>query len=466
MPGWPAYAALLAWPLVAVVHFRILPRPNAVIWTVLGGYLALPVAVSYDLPILPAMDKSTLPALSALALCLLTTIRTSGTWLPRGTLARGLLAIFLVVPLITALQNPSPVDAGGVALPGMTLYDGASLALEHLMLAIPFLLGLRFFASPQTHRTLVAAMAVGGIMYSLPILIELRLSPQLHNWVYGFFPHSFAQQIRQGGYRPVVFLGHGLLVATFVAAALVAASAMWRSSNGPWRQRWAAAAALLAALLVLCKSLGALALGALGAVVVALGGRRLARLAMLGVVAMTIAYPALRTSNVLPVSAIVTTVEQVRPERAQSLRFRLDNETILLARAQARPAFGWGGWNRNRVYDSRARDISVTDGRWIIVLGQFGWVGYLAEFGLLCLGLLLLCGPHGRSLPFATGAVGVLLAMNLLDMLPNASMSPLTWLMAGAMLGAAEARYRARAPTSDTPSSRGEMIMRAPATLR
>ena len=42
--------------------------------------------------------------------------------------------------------------------------------------------------------------------------------------------------------------------------------------------------------------------------------------------------------------------------------------------------------NGYRVYDSDTRrDISVTDGHWIITLGQAGLLGFIAEFGLLTL---------------------------------------------------------------------------------
>ena len=35
------------------------------------------------------------------------------------------------------------------------------------------------------------------------------------------------------------------------------------------------------------------------------------------------------------------------------------------------------------MYDIWGNDVSVSDGGWIITLGQFGVFGFLAEFGLL-----------------------------------------------------------------------------------
>ena len=38
-----------------------------------------------------------------------------------------------------------------------------------------------------------------------------------------------------------------------------------------------------------------------------------------------------------------------------------------------------------------------------------------------------------------SGTIGLLLAFNIIDMLPNATLIPFTWLIAGALLGYAEA---------------------------
>ena len=72
-------------------------------------------------------------------------------------------------------------------------------------------------------------LIVAGLCYSVPMLFEVRMSPQLHTWIYGYFPHSFVQQMREGGFRPVVFLGHGLLTAFFIMSAAVAAAAFWQT---------------------------------------------------------------------------------------------------------------------------------------------------------------------------------------------------------------------------------------------
>ena len=64
------------------------------------------------------------------------------------------------------------------------------------------------------------AFVASMLMYSVPMLAEERLSPQLHNWVYGYSPFSFIEHVRWNGYRPVVFLPQGLQLALFVAGSV------------------------------------------------------------------------------------------------------------------------------------------------------------------------------------------------------------------------------------------------------
>jgi len=164
-----------------------------------------------------------------------------------------------------------------------------------------------------------------------------------------------------------------------------------------------------------------------------------------------VTYPMLRNLHIVPTYAIVGAVEAVNPARAESLGFRLDNEEQLLVRAAEKPLFGWSGWGRSLVRDSETgRIMTIPDGRWIIVFGSFGWLGYIAEFGLLSLPLLLL-GRHAlrhRQAEWSPyiGPVALILGITLMDMLLNATLTPFTWLTAGAVLGYAERLDPRRAP--------------------
>ena len=96
----------------------------------------------------------------------------------------------------------------------------------------------------------------------------------------------------------------------------------------------------------------------------------------LGVVLVSVAllYPTLRATDFFPTMYLVDTAASVSDDRAQSLKFRFDQEQQLLDHAWKRFSFGWGRFGRNRVYDEESgRDLSVTDGQWIITMGQFGF---------------------------------------------------------------------------------------------
>jgi hypothetical protein len=301
------------------------------------------------------------------------------------------------------------------------------------------------------------------------MLLEVRLSPQLHTWIYGFFPHSFAQQMRFGGFRPVVFLMHGLEVAMFTAMALVATVAVARAGAGRDRSSAGIAAVWLAFVLILCKTFGAILLALVFVPLAALAGARQKLLVIGALAAVILFYPAVRGADLIPMDMMVAAARIVDEERAGSLAFRVDNEDVLLDHANRRPVFGWSGWGRGRVYDAETgQDISVTDGRWIITVGIYGWFGYLAEFGLLTVPLILVVARLRSSSaatpnPYTTG-LALVLTINLIDLIPNSWLTPLTWLIAGALLGAAE-RLAAAQPDAAAPARAGYRRARWPGEI-
>ncbi len=447
MPNTIAYAALIIWPVVILALFASLRPAHALIWSLLGGYLVLPVNVAFDFPGVPALDKTSIPSVAALVAALLfagaRTIR-----LPREWWLVTLMALYVTSPILTVLTNRDPLVFGTLMLPGLKPYDALSAAAYNGINLIPFLLGYNMLRTARSQSYLLRALVGAMLCYSLLMLIEIRLSPQLHTWIYGFFPHSFAQQVRDGGFRPVVFLGHGLLVAILTSMTIVAAAYLARirvQIFGVSAWFWLA---YLIGILVLCRSLGALIL-AIAALTVALLIRQSGVRLICALVAITVlVYPMMRGADLVPVQTLADQVAAQSRERASSFQTRIDNEDSLLNRANQRPLFGWGGYGRNRVYDeSTGEDLSITDGTWIIVIGTFGWAGYVATFGLLCLPLVG-TWRRGSHISAAGTAVSLILAVNLLDLLPNSSLTPLTWLLAGSlaaiMHGASEAKNRKR----------------------
>lgn len=449
-PNLFAFAMLLGWPLVTWQLYRRLDAGRALIWTVLGGYLILPPLVKFDFPVVPDLDKDTLPVLSALVISALMLRRRLTIW-PDGALGRLLIGLFIASPFFTVLTNGDPLYFGAVNIPGMKLYDSVAAVANHLLYALPMFLARRDLATPQALRTLLAALVAAGLAYSLPMLLEARLSPQINVWVYGFFQHDFFQTIRFGGYRPVVFLPHGLWVAFFALICFCAAAIFLREGPAQARPRQMAIFLWLGFMLWICKSFGPAAYAMAMLPLLLFAPPRLQALVAAGAVLLVMTYPLLRGAHLVPLDPIVEFFRNLSPDRAWSLEFRFRNEEALLAHAAERPWFGWGGYARNFLHDpATGQPTNIADGGWIIQIGTYGWLGYLAEFGLLSLPVWLLAreamvrGGGGQAIsPYASG-IALIFAFNLVDLLPNGTLVPVSWLMAGAVFGHAEAVRRAR----------------------
>jgi hypothetical protein len=442
MPNGLAYLMLLVWPVIALVLYQRLSPMKALIWAILGAYMLLPPVAKFDLPAVPDFDKFSIANLCAMAFTLVVLKARFGV-LPQNWIGKGLVALFVLTPFATSITNPDPIPILTGDVPALRMYDSVAFISSQLIALIPFFLARRFLGTPEGMRTLIGAMVLAGLIYSVPMVLESRLSPQINIWVYGFFQHDFSQTIRGNGYRPMVFMPHGLWVAFFALMAAVSALVMLRQSTADDRHWRLFIWLYLMAVLVLCRSAGPMvyALGLTPLIVVA--PRRIQVLVGAVLAVLVITYPLLRGAHLIPVYDIVDFAEKLSPERADSLRYRTDNEEALLARALEKPWFGWGGYGRNLILDPyTGRILTVPDGGWIIVLGAYGWSGYAAQFGLLVLPLILL-GREGllsRSAAFSHWgtAVALIYAANLVDLLPNNTLIPFTWLMAGALLGWAE----------------------------
>ena len=440
MPNGFAYLVLAISPLVCVAIFRSLPPGRALIVSLLGAYLFLPPQpTAFDFPLLPAMNKESLPSLSVLILCLVM-YRDQVTLIPKSRLVRVFLALVVLGPVGTTITNLEPVYFGRIALPGMNPKDMLSIAFRQGLEITPLLLAWNFLGSREGHRDLLVALVAGGLIYSVPMLIEIRLSPQLNIWVYGFFQHYFEQMIRDGGYRPIVFMYHGLWAAFFIMSTVVAAVILLRAEKGRVRFYALAAATYLFVVLVLCKSMASLLYCLFLVPVILLVPRRLQLWVAVVFAAIALTYPTIKSADLIPEQAILDQAAKISEDRAGSLKYRFENENVLLERALEKPLFGWGSWGRNQILNPRTGVIeTVSDGYWVIALGVFGWAGWIGVFGLLLSPVFLswrkLRGPVlENASPYVTG-MALLLALNVFDLVPNATLTPITWLIVGALLG-------------------------------
>lgn len=504
-----AYLALFGYPLVAVALFRRMPVANALIWTILLGTLFLPQGFRIDIPLLPDPDKNTVPALAALVLVMIhgqkearrlarSSVRVAGSVRETATTAFGklqgrrrhpvivgLMVVFILSPLAIAFTNTDPIPAGPYFVPGMSLFDGLSQMQSAILTLVPFFMARRYLGSPDKQITLLRIFVALALVYSILMLWEVRFSPQLHRLIYGYHQHSFAQHIRNG-YRPMVFMYHGLAVGLFCCMSILAATALWRISRDllhaskmrtgrrmqagatvpaapqpapkgrrgagqardPMRNpvRWAVTIVWLIFILMISRNLGATAIALMLLPVILFTPTRV-QLLVAAVLGMTImAYPVLRSSGLAPTETVVGWAASIDANRADSLEYRLRHEDMLMEKASERPLLGWGSWGRNRVRDETGQDISVTDGLWVSVLGISGWVGYLSYFGLLSLPIVMLARRGRSDIDPAAAALSLMLAATLIDAIPNNNVTPITWLIAGSLAGRVEMTAKSRGP--------------------
>jgi hypothetical protein len=451
MGNWFAYAAIVVWPLVAIVFFRAKPLTTAILWTILGGHMLLPVNTAIDFPMIPPFDKVTVPALAAFAGCRYVAQKRIN-YLGRYPLVRWLVCLYLVLPFITAELNAEAIYSGAKFLPGMTHYDALSAVVQQVIMFLPFFIGRQFFRSYDNQLLIFKTLALAGLGYSLLMLFEVRMSPQLHTWIYGYFPHEFGQQMRYGGFRPVVFMGHGLLVAFFAAIAFISATLLWQLKIKIRQFSAAHVSGYFLVVLVLCKSMASLVYGFAAFLLIKFSKikTQLRIAAILALLALL--YPTMCIMNVFPHQMLLENVQSIDAERAQSMKFRFDNEHDLLEHGREKFFFGWGSWGRNRLYDEyTGKDISTTDGHWIVTFGQFGWLGFIAEFGLLTVPVFRAISAakyaQSRQEQILLAAHTLLAGIIIIDQIPNGFLAPWLWLIISALLGRAEeimANYKIR----------------------
>jgi len=429
MPNNFAYIALLSWPVISLLFFyRHMPIVQATFWTIVGGFLFLPVKTAIDFPFIPPLDKESIPVIAALIGCRYIK-KAKIKLLPNNGIERWLVLLLLITPIFTTLNNQELFNG----IPGLTFHDAISAIINQYLLILPFVIGMQIIKTHEDQLALFKSLILSFLIYSVPILFEVRMSPQLHTWVYGFFPHDFVQQYRFGGYRSMVFLGHGLSVAMFVVVCLAAASIFLKEKIKVFGIPLWLTLGYVFFILVLSKTVGAFVLGTFLIVSIIWLPTRAVRWLSLSLGCMFILYPILSISNLFPHETILQLARDFDETRGNSLESRFFHEGLLLEHARNKLWFGWGEWGRNRL------SYSVTDGYWIIIFGKYGLVGFLSFFGLIFLSAIraikiskVLYEENEKSLLLNHA---ILVSVIMIDQLPNASLSAWLLLLSGALLG-------------------------------
>lgn len=419
------------------------PPARAVAILFIGATLILPELLTFGLiPGIPDFEKKSLISLWIfVGILLFHRNRFSAASFPRA--AKWCIGLLLVGAVFTVLTNTDPITSGSSYVPGHRPWDIVHLTISRTLLIIaPFAIGFIMFRTSADLRTLLRTLVAAALLYSVLQLAEMVVSPQLNRWVYGFHQHSFLQTFRGGGYRPMVFMSHGLALAVFTVLATIAAAAL--AKTGRTRvlnieAKWAAA--YLGVVLLLSRSVAALFYGLVLVPLVWFASPKRQATVALVLASLLMAYPAARSLGLIPVDDINAIVlEQFGVDKVGSLTVRFENEAEMLNKAEERIWFGWGWFCRACYFDPWSGDLlSVRDGAWISALGDTGIVGFLGRFGLLLFPVFAVFRRVTRvpreSDRRLLAALALMVGVSTFDLIPNSTFNTLSFFYAGALSG-------------------------------
>ena len=410
-------------PVVFYLFVRFPPQ-RAVIISFIVAWLFLPQA-SYPIPIFPAYTKIS-------AVCYAILVATIVYDTARLTCFKpGWLDVPMVIwclcPIFSQISN-----AGSPITPTFN---------QIISWGLPYFLGRLYLGSLDGMRQMAIGIFAGGLAYIPFTLIEGVRGPILHQMVYSVSAfEDWSQAQRGGGWRPVVFMQHGLMVSVWMMTASLIGVWLWQT--GTLKKFQGRNIKPLAIILViafgLCRSSGAYSLFVFGLIVLFSAKRFRTSLPLLFIIGYIVFYLYIAAAGQFSSKDVMGVITPIfGEERAGSLKYRFDMEEILGEKARQRFVFGWGDSGGNRVYNQEGRDISVTDSLWIIAFGTNGAVGLVSLFSSLLLPVIVFSlfkypaktWSNPKVAPAAT--LGVALTMYVFDCVLNAMTNPIFALIAG-----------------------------------
>lgn len=328
---------------------------------------------------------------------------------------------------------------------GLGPKDGIQEAFNTFTLyGIPYIVGRLYCSDPEGIKAMCRFFIFGALLYIPLILFELKMSPQAHAIVYGYMQHDFSQVMRGSGYRPMVFMQHGIMLGTYMSmSALIAIWCVYAKvfPKKMWGVPTVSIPVLLIIISVLCKSTGAVGLLIMGFLALFISSKIRIGVLVWALLLIPSAYIGTRATGYWDGQNLVDFVsDKFSEDRSLSLKFRFDNENILVEKAQEKQLFGWGGWGRSRVYDEEGEDISTTDGFWIITLGRRGYFGLLSVSLMVFLPMFLFvlkCPPRlwGKPEYAPTAVLAITTLLFLIDCMLNAMVNQIYLIFAGGVSG-------------------------------
>ncbi|MEO6861654.1 MAG: O-antigen ligase domain-containing protein [Microcoleus sp.] len=414
-------------PVVLYLFVRF-PTQRAVIISFVAAWLFLPQA-SYPIPLLPPYTKISASCYAILLATIIYDTARITTFKPG----------WLDVPMVICCLCPivSQVTNGGSPI--------SPTFNQIITWGMPYFLGRLYMGSLDGLRQLAIGIFAGGLAYIPFTLVEGVKGPILHQMVYGVNAfEDWGQARRMGGWRPVVFMQHGLMVGVWMMTAALIGVWLWQTGTLKKFQGQSikTLAIVLTIAFFLCRSTGAYSLFGIALFILFFAKWFRTSLPLLFVIGYISFYLYIAASGQFSSKDVMGVINPIfGEERAGSLKFRFDMEEILGDKARQKFLFGWGDSGGNRVYNGYGQDISVTDSLWIIEFGTNGAVGLVSLFSSFLLPVVVFATLKYPARTWSNPKVapaavlGVAVTMYMFDCVLNAMTNPIFALIVGGISG-------------------------------
>lgn len=417
-----AQLALLCFPLIAIAFFAYLPGVRAILATYIVGWLFLPQA-GFVLPDVPDYDKAAAIGIGAILGTVL--FQPAKLYSVKFTWHDIAILIFCVIPIATHVSNNRGINAGI-----------NSAIVQSFLWGIPYWLGRLNIKTESDVRLTAYAILLGGLAYSLLCWYEIFFSPQLHRKIYGFFQHSFIQHIRYGGYRPIVFMQHGIMVGFWMAITALTCFAIWQCGV---IKRFCYCPVpvlflLLGVTIFFCKSMSGIVALIVGVTCLFLSSKFRTGWILVGIALTPTLYIICRMSGVASIDAVYSVVETIDVDRAKSLRARMLQEMLYVDQALKAPVFGFGDGRFMPRDEGGEKLTRGHDGFWIITTGLNGFTSLVSVLIALATPQLLAARSSKHINQFSRvflNLFAVALGLFGIDLLFNTMINPIYLFIAG-----------------------------------
>jgi hypothetical protein len=379
--------AFWLWPLLALIAFKVLPPHKAVLSTVLGGWILLPVGIY------PAGATSSVFPYWLVGSAVPSDMLVTKAWVAPASAMIGM--------VLTDWRRLSKFKANIFDLPilGWCLWPVIQGYLTQISLpdavlsssyligtwGFPWLLGRLYFSNFEKQRSLLIGIAWSGLACFPFALWEGMFGPTLYDLFYE--PHPFAKDgiERYIGWRPIGFFENGNQYGLWVCLSTLATLWACRSEvtiriRAAWK--WGAILALMIALF--SQSIGAIILLAMGYLCIEAVARMRIQSFLIPAFWVILAVGVVYLSGTAPISywgkeTVVgrKIVDGFRATGRGSLPWRISQDQKAIILVKPKILTGHGTWNWWDSLGARPWGLAL------LIIGQFGLVGLLGAFGAL-----------------------------------------------------------------------------------